>query len=137
VSHPDHHSVRRVQLPSGKTIEVVYFDDVAPVRTPATPVPADEGLHVCPCCGAEVVHPVAWREAGPSHWEMTLRCPNCEWLGSGIFAQEPVERLEEELDAGTEALIGDLRRLTHANMEEELDLLTSALAGDHILPMDF
>jgi hypothetical protein len=137
MSHPNHHSVRRVLLPSGKTIEVVYFDEVAPARPAATSAPADEGLHVCPCCAAVLVHPIAWREAGPSHWEMTLRCPNCQWLGSGIFAQEPVERLEEELDAGTEALIGDLRRLTHANMEEELDLLTSALAGDHILPMDF
>jgi hypothetical protein len=137
MSQHDHHSVRRVVLPSGKTIEVVYFEDQPAVVSSATREQATAGLHVCPHCDAETVYPVEWSEAGPEHWEMTLRCPNCEWLASGIFEQELVERLEEELDAGTEELIRDLKRLTHANMEEEIELFAGALAADHILPMDF
>ena len=142
MSQPDRHSVRRVALPSGKTVEVVYFEE-APVaaiavgaETRAEEESAD-GLHVCPSCAAETVFPIDWEEAGPDHWEMTLRCPNCEWQGSGIFAQELVERLEEELDAGTEELIRDLKQLTRANMEEEFERFAAALAGDHLLPMDF
>ncbi|MEA2391032.1 MAG: hypothetical protein QOK31_1141 [Solirubrobacteraceae bacterium] len=137
--HPDRQSVRRVVLPSGKTIEVVYFEDRAPVPPPnaSTPAPSVEGLHVCPQCESDLVQPVEWDEAGPAHWEMTLRCPACEWVGGGIFAQELVERLEDSLDRGTEALVEDLKRLTHANMEDEIDRFVTALAADHVWPMDF
>jgi hypothetical protein len=135
--------VRRVVLPSGKTIEVVYFEDrAAPAASHAgpptsTPAPCDRGLHVCPECSSELVQPVDWDEAGPAHWEMTLRCPACTWTTSGIFTQELVEQLEEELDRGAEALVADLKRLTHANMEDEIDRFVAALEGDHVWPMDF
>jgi hypothetical protein len=132
--HPDHeHYVRRVVLPSGKTIEVVYFED--------QPAPDDLArpyrLHVCPGCSADLVYPLDWQEAGPEHWEMQLRCPGCEWTGSGVFSQSAVEAFEDELDRGTEALVGDLRRLARANMEEEIDRFANALEADAILPMDF
>jgi hypothetical protein len=140
--HPDRQSVRRVVLPSGKTIEVVYFEDhadAAPGATDvsSTPSPSERGLHVCPKCTSELVQPVDWDEAGPAHWEMTLRCPACEWVEGGIFTQELVECLEEELDRGSQALADDLKRLTHANMEDEIDRFVSALQGDHVWPMDF
>jgi hypothetical protein len=137
--HPDRQSVRRVVLPSGKTIEVVYFEDPAPAATPAssTPAPSVEGLHMCPTCESDLVQPVEWEEAGPAHWDMTLRCPACEWTGGGIFAQELVEGLEEALDRGAEALVEDLKRLTHANMEDEIDRFVTALEADHVWPMDF
>jgi hypothetical protein len=133
----DHHSVRRVVLPSGKTIEVLYFQ--------AHPEPVEhsgsageiEGLHVCPVCASKLVVPVAWEEAGSEHWDVTLHCPNCDWLGSGIFAEEIVERFDEELDRGTEALVRDLQRLMRANMEDEIDRFAAALAADQIWPMDF
>ena len=136
------HYVRRVVLPSGKTIEVVYFDDQggsAPVAASPTPV-RDEtvsDLHVCGACDSQLVYPTEWDEAGSTHWEVTLRCPNCEWTGTGIFEQELVERFDEELDRGTEALVRDLKRLMHANMEEEIERFTSALEDDLILPEDF
>ena len=41
------------------------------------------------------------------------------------------------IDRGTECLIEDLTRLTHANMEDEIERFTSALASDAIWPMDF
>jgi predicted RNA-binding Zn-ribbon protein involved in translation (DUF1610 family) len=139
LSAPDHHSVRRVVLPSGKMIEVVYFDDVpeTPVHSSATEDQATSGLHVCPRCASETVFPLEWQEAGCEHWEMTLRCPNCEWIGGGIFEQELVERLEEILDHGTEALVRDLKRLTQANMEDETERFVNALGADAILPEDF
>jgi hypothetical protein len=145
----DHnHTVRRVVLPSGKTIEVVYFEDQLVTGGAAVPeqpalasqpaAPAEHGdLHLCGTCGSTLVYPVEWAEAGPRHWEVVLRCPNCEWSGTGIYEQDVVERFDEELDRGTEAVVRDLKRLMHANMEEEIDRFVSALQAGHIQPEDF
>jgi hypothetical protein len=54
-----------------------------------------------------------------------------------VFDQAAVERLDDELDRGSSALLGDLRRLTHANMSEEIEFFTRALEADLILPSDF
>ena len=142
--HPDHHHhVRRVVLPSGKTIEVVYFENeptgAAPrAATPTRPAHVHTGdLHVCGTCESELVYPVEWEEAGATHWEVTLRCPNCEWSGTGVYEQNVVERFDEELDRGTEALVRDLKRLMQANMEDEIERFITALEGDHVLPEDF
>jgi hypothetical protein len=124
-------SVRRVVLPSGKTIEIVYFSRPEAETGPVHP------LHVCPDCSSELVYPIAWEEAGDAGWELVLRCPNCEWLGEGVYDHAAVESLDERLDAGTQALVGDLRQLTHANMEDEVERFVSALGADHVLPMDF
>jgi hypothetical protein len=136
-----HHHVRRVILPSGKTIEVVYFDDqltAAPMQELMALAPAEQqDLHVCDACASELVYPVEWEESGPLHWEVLLRCPNCEHSDSGVFTQETVERFDEELDRGTEALVRDLQRLMRANMEDEIDRFVAALAADQIWPMDF
>jgi hypothetical protein len=122
-------NVRRVVLPSGRAIEVVYF------QAPARERPQD--LHVCPDCDGDLVYPVEWAEASPTHWDVVLRCPNCEWGAVGQFDQLTVDRFDEELDIGTDVLLGDLRRLQHANMEEEIELFVSALRADAILPEDF
>jgi hypothetical protein len=126
--------VRRVVLPSGKTIEVVYFG--TPAAAGPTPEPITD-LHVCETCDSELVYPVDWDEAGDTAWEVTLRCPNCEWSATGVFEQDVVERFDEELDRGTEALVRDLKRLMQANMEEEIDRFVSALQAGHIVPEDF
>ncbi len=142
--HPDHHHhVRRVVLPSGKTIEVVYFENEPTGATPrpALPsrhLPADVAdLHLCGSCDSDHVYPVEWEEAGATHWEVTLRCPNCEWSGTGVYEQQLVERFDEELDRGTEALVRDLKRLMQANMEDEIERFVTALEGNHVLPEDF
>jgi hypothetical protein len=133
------HYVRRVVLPSGKTIEVVYFDENPALD--AIEHPGLEGvgtdLHVCTACSSNLVYPVEWDEAGATHWEVTLRCPNCEWSGTGVFEQDVVERFDEELDRGTEALVRDLKRMMHANMEDEIERFVHALDADHIQPDDF
>ncbi|MCW3010114.1 MAG: hypothetical protein JWO90_518 [Solirubrobacterales bacterium] len=135
---PDHqHYVRRVVLPSGKTIEVVYFEDLAVPADAITAQPAPQELHVCPTCTGGMVFPVEWEEAGPEHWEVALRCPDCEWQGSGLYSQESVERFDERLDAGTEAMVRDLKRLAHANMEGEIERFVQALDADLVVPEDF
>ncbi len=146
MQRPDHHHhhVRRVVLPSGKTIEVVYFENeptgaepraaARPTR-PVTTETAD--LHLCGSCDSELVYPVEWEEAGATHWEVVLRCPNCEWSGTGVYEQHIVEKFDEELDRGTEALVRDLKRLMQANMEDEIERFVTALDGDHVLPEDF
>ena len=141
---PDHHHhVRRVVLPSGKTIEVVYFENEPTGQSPRPLAPAHHEmpdtseLHVCGTCDSELVYPVEWEEAGATHWEVVLRCPNCEWAGTGVYEQQVVERFDEELDRGTEALVRDLKRLMQANMEDEIERFITALEGDHVLPEDF
>ena len=127
---PDHKQyVRKVTLPSGKTIEVISFDDDL--------APAQRDLHVCPDCDSHLVYPVAWEEADRSRWEVSLRCPNCEWNTTDIFEEEAIQRFDETLDRGTEALVADLRQLTRANMEEDVERFVAALMAGHLLPEDF
>ena len=133
------HQLKRIVLPSGKTIEVVYFEslaqeaDVAPAPAPGV----DLDLHVCPECSSELVYPVAWEEADESHWSIALRCPNCEWGEDGVFAQDDCDRFDDELERGTDALTRDYKRLMTANLADEIERFANALEVDAILPMDF
>jgi hypothetical protein len=136
------HYVKRVVLPSGKTIEVVYFREVdAPAGAErAAEHPAAEPhqeLHVCIECFSELVYPVHWDESGPENWNVLLHCPNCDVYREGIFSQETVEVFDEELDRGSDALARDYKRLVRANMAEEVDRFVGALQADAILPDDF
>jgi hypothetical protein len=94
-------------------------------------------LHICFHCAGELVYPLDWSEEGPRHWRIVLRCPECESRREGVFDQGAVERLDDELDRGSSALLGDLRRMTHANMSEEIEFFARALEADLILPSDF
>ena len=128
---PDHKRyVRKVTLPSGKTIEVVSFEEPAAA-------PAETQLHVCPDCASQLVYPVAWEEAGHTRWTVSLRCPNCEWHCTDVFDDEVVLRFDEALDRGTDSLVGDLRRLAHSNMLEDVERFVRALNDGHVLPEDF
>jgi hypothetical protein len=133
------HYVRKVTLPSGKVIEVVYFDEDLSTTESGNCL---EDLTICknpnvPDCKSGLVYPVEWDEAGTTHWEVTLRCPNCEWTNTGVVEQAVVEKFDEALDGGTEALVRDLKRMIHANMEDEIERFVEALNNDHILPEDF
>ena len=128
--------VRHVTLPSGRKIEVVYFEPLTDQALTAPAQPIDE-LHICPECDRDLVYPVDWEEASVTHWEVELRCPNCEWNEVGTFDQATVDRFDERLDAGTEALVKDLRRLVQANMEAEAERFAAALDANAILPEDF
>ena len=136
------HFVKRVVLPSGKTIEVVYFKEGdAPEPQPAAPehppVEPDQDLHVCVECDSGLVYPVTWEEAGVENWTVLLHCPNCDIYREGVFSQETVEAFDEELDRGADTLARDYKRLMRANMAEEIERFAGALAADAILPEDF
>src|SRR5271155_4880578 len=94
-------------------------------------------LHICFHCAGELVFPLDWSEEGPRHWRIVLRCPECESRREGVFDQTAVEHLDDELDRGSSALLGDLRRMTHANMSEEVEFFVRALDADLIVPSDF
>ncbi len=141
-NQPDNsHYVRRVVLPSGRAIEVVYFENQLPEPAAGAPAratePAVEDLHVCRECEAALVYPVEWEEASDTHWEVVLRCPNCEWIGTGIYDQDTVDRFDDSLDRGTAHVVRDLRRLQQANMEDEIERFVAALDAGHVLPEDF
>jgi hypothetical protein len=143
------HYVKRVLLPSGKTIEVVYFretvpvDDIVPeaVEThPATddpPAEPHQELHLCLDCSSDLVYPVQWEESGMENWSVLLHCPNCDVYREGIFTQDTVELFDEELDRGADALARDYKRLMRANMAEEIERFVGALTAGAILPEDF
>lgn len=148
--HGDH-QLKRIVLPSGKTIEVVYFGHPAAVpprapqesaastaaaaTTPTAP-PARE-LHLCPECDSDLVYPVRWEEADEHHWHIALRCPNCEWAEAGVYEQDRCDRFDEELEQGTDALTRDYKRFVTANLAEEIDRFVHALEVGGIVPMDF
>ena len=138
----DHsHITKRVTLPSGKTIEVVYFaDELFAGDQAAAPHPVAEpqqDLHVCVECHAELVYPVQWEEAGPENWSVVLHCPNCDVYREGVFTQENVELFDEELDRGADALARDYKRLMRANMADEIERFVGALEAGAICPEDF
>ena len=65
------HFVKRVVLPSGKTIEVVYFkeaglpppaDGQGPAATELPAAEPHQDLHVCVECSSEFVYPLQWEE---------------------------------------------------------------------------
>ncbi len=96
-----------------------------------------EALHVCPCCDSELVYPTDWAPAERKRWTVDLRCPECEWTGGGVYAQEVVDRFDEALDGGTEQLLDDLNLLARSNLEEQIERFVAALWTDRILPEDF
>jgi hypothetical protein len=129
----DPHTPQDPPLPGGEQIDVVYSDQGRGLSGNGTP----DHLHVCFHCAGELVYPLDWSEEGPRHWRVVLRCPECESRREGVFEQTSVERLDDELDRGSSALLGDLRRMTHANMSEEIEFFIRALDADLITPGDF
>lgn len=132
------HQVKKMVLPSGKTIEVVLFGEGSETEPRAHP-PAEpaQDLRVCVSCACSMVFPADWEEAGPESWSVVLCCPNCGHERQGVFAQDNVEDFDEQLDEGVEVLARDYRRLCRSNLSEEIDCFVAALRADAVLPEDF
>jgi hypothetical protein len=146
---------KKIALPGGKVIEIVYFsepegDEVAveatvtdervPSADPLALLGLDEDdceLHLCPQCDGELVYPVSWEERSGDQWRIERRCPNCEWTHTGEFTQDEVELFDDVLNEGTEELLVSLRNFARANMEEDVERLIEAIRLDRIQPMDF
>lgn len=142
------YQTKKIELPGGKFIEVVVFGDqtiepsqttndaVAVVTTDEEHV-APAGLHVCPDCSGELVYPIRWEERSGDSWEITLRCPDCEWWHTGDYHDDEVDQFDEVLNDGTEKLLEDLRMFSRVNMEEDVERFVQALDNGLIEPMDF
>jgi hypothetical protein len=154
---------KKITLPGGKVLEIVYFQEAADEQSAEAPLvkesavevasaleeldaPTEEptaealgtaDLHVCPECAGSLVYPVEWEEHTGDSWRLSRRCPSCEWVGTGEFAQEAVDRFDDVLSEGTEALLSSLRAMVRANMEQDVERLISAIQTDRILPIDF
>jgi hypothetical protein len=128
---PDIHP--RAQSHAGRQQDARKAKALQAPDTTCTP----EQLHVCFNCAGELVYPLDWSEEGLRHWRIVLRCPECESRREGVFEQSIVEHLDDELDRAAGVLLGDLRRMTHANMSEEVDFFVRALDADLIVPSDF
>jgi hypothetical protein len=98
---------------------------------------SDPELCRCGSCGSMLVQPIDWALIGRTHWRVTLRCPNCEWSGTGVFAQDAVDRFDRDLDRGMRKLQSTLTRVSRACMEAEIESFARALETDLILPFDF
>jgi hypothetical protein len=128
---PDIHP--RAQSHQGQQNEAVKREELQQADAGCAP----DLLHVCFNCSGELVYPLDWSEEGLRHWRIVLRCPECESRREGVFEQGTVELLDDELDRAASVLLGDLRRMTHANMSEEVDFFVRALDADLIVPSDF
>lgn len=137
---------KRIALPGGRVIEIVYFDEGPDAAASAADAPPDGAggdvargveLHVCPACDSDLVYPVAWEERAGDRWRIERRCPNCEWRHVGEFDQEDVEEFDDVLNEGTESLLTGLRNFARANMAADVERMIRAIEDDHILPMDF
>jgi hypothetical protein len=160
------HNIRKLILPSGRTIEVVYYSnaDEQPNQIKEKTIPktlnnvlnalfkkrvkvekkprTDEDLHICPDkdCASELVYPTEWEEHDKTKWEVALHCPECDLVFSGIYEQTVVDKFDENLDKATVSIIRDLKRLTKANMTEEVEYLHDAFNygdGDLLTADDF
>ncbi len=130
--HPKaQHFTRRLTLPSGRLVEVVYFESTA------TSHDDDHDLQQCGACHSNLVQPIEWSPLGRSYWQVTLRCPNCEWSGTGVFPQAVLERFDRALDEATDLLIAEVGRIGLEHMAEDIGRFVHALNDDHILPSDF
>lgn len=130
---------KRISLPGGRAIDIVYFSDQAAAEQPvfAEEDLADGRLHICPECDGDLVYPVIWDERPGDRWQIERRCPDCEWHGVETHGQSEVEVFDDALNDGTEELLRALRSMSHANMEEDVDRMIDALRNDLIEPMDF
>jgi hypothetical protein len=134
--------IKRIELPSGKVVELVYLQ--AGWEAPAATAPADASARVglrrielCPQCGSDRVHPLDWREVEDLRWELDVRCPDCRWTGGDVYEQPEVERYDDVLLADAGDLTEELDRITRANMAEHLERFRAALDADAIMPFDF
>lgn len=148
---------KKIALPGGRVIEIVYFCDatdagadgddvetavgvaseIETAETAETVAGGDLALHVCPACDGDLVYPVSWEERADDGWRIERRCPNCEWRHVGDFTQDEVEDFDDVLNDGTEALLVALRDFARANMEADVECLIAAIRHDLIEPMDF
>ena len=130
--------VKKITLPSGKVVELVYLHPPAEPEVRPAPTPAElRQIERCPECESGRVHPVDWHEVDERSWRLDLRCPDCRWQAADVFMEAEVERYDDVLNAETDMMIDELDRITRENMADHLERFIRALEDDGIMPIDF
>lgn len=99
--------------------------------------PPGSGLQQCSACRADCVVPVSWEEAGNQHWQIVLRCPECETYREVVVGNDVAKRYEADLSRGMEEIAAALARSDRARMERDVHALIVALERDLIDAADF
>jgi hypothetical protein len=97
----------------------------------------DRGLHECLLCHAELVVPVCWDPDDDDHWNLLLRCAECETYREVVVTNDVAKRYEFELERGTAEIASTLERLDRLRMLDLLDSFITALECDLIDVADF
>ena len=101
------------------------------------PDPVVDELEVCLLCGRDLVYPLAWHEAGRTHWWVELRCGECGALREGFFPDEAMERFDRRLDDGQREIAREADRMHLSWRSDEADAFAAALDRDLIEAHDF
>lgn len=134
----DRTEIERPSLPDPNGLDALFEAPAAiPDNRPSIETKTLGDISICPSCDCEMVYPIDWARAESNRWQVTLRCPNCERVDSGVFNEDLIERYDCLLDRGTDSLVRDLRNLTYANMATEISAFVDALQSDFVLPEDF
>lgn len=130
---------RRIILPSGKAVDIIYYqpDEISSVSEAVQPASTVEHLEVCPACDSHLVQPVAWSEAADEQWEIHLRCPSCDEERTGVWPRDVVERFDVALNHASDQVIDDIQRISADRMEAWAQTFTAALQAGAIFPDDF
>ena len=130
--------VRRVTLPSGRSIEVVYFEPLAAEAAGAArPSRRSTTCTSAPSAIATSSTPWTGRRPPSRTGRSSCAAPTASGTRSARTTRPPSTASTSIWTSGTEALVKDLRRLVQANMEAEAERFAAALDANAILPEDF
>ena len=138
--------IKRIVLPSGKTVEIVYYQASGggdPVMSDVHEI--DERRRRFGCAGSSCARAAAATACIPptgTRWRRcagSCRCAAPTASGGTVdtYDAEEVERFDDVLNDATDRLIEELDRVTRENMNEAVDRFRAALENDGIVPFDF
>ena len=152
----DDYRSRKVRLPGGREIEIVYLGDVSPEAVEsALSGTGNEELDELVAAAIEAVEnhrPELWRcgagrrglvgplgneERGEGVYHLERICPECDHHESGTYGRVDLEEYRDALEEGAEELALTLREMERANMEDDVDRLIRAISSNLIQPIDF
>jgi hypothetical protein len=92
---------REIHLPSGKIVTVAV---PASLKTPKQDTMKVD-LTLCPHCMKHFVYPQSWNELDEYLWRVLLHCPNCDWLGDGVWDYDTIVDFDDKLNKSVDDMI--------------------------------
>ena len=120
---PEGHYVKRVTLPSGKTIEVVYFESARVEAEQPAPRGAPDARTSTSASSAPPSSSTrsSGKRPAPRTGASRSAAPTASGPRPASSPRTSSTTSTRRLDEGTEQLVSDLKQLMHANMSEEID----------------